>query len=273
MPEPLDVYRKWLGIRETARPLEHYQLLRVERFEDDVDRIRRHYRKMNAHVRKFATGDYAKQSQQLLNELAKAMLCLTDVRRKAEYDASLGRRDYAPGKRRSLEEILIFRKLVDQAQLEKARKYAEAVGLELRDALLQLKLLSPEVVMQSWAEAIGLPYVDLAELGIDQTVLDAVLDKVPPYVARQHSCVPVMIDDGQLLMASPNPLKPDVEDDLRVRTGMPVRSVLCTPADIHVMVEKYYSKEAASAPAADQPLGEADESEKPKGLLGRFFKK
>ena len=269
MTKELDVYRDWLQIKETARPLSHYQLLRVKQFEDDAGKVRQHYRKLNAHVRKFATGDFSRQSQQLLNELAKAMLCLTDAKRKTEYDASLGRRDSSPGKRRTLEEILIFRKLIDTAQLDKARKYAEAVGLEMRDALIQQKLVTAEIVMQAWAESIGLPYVDLCEVGVDESIVP----QVPTYTARQHSCVPVMIDDGQLLMAAPNPLKPDVEDDLRVRTGMPVRSVLCTPADIHTMVEKYYPKDAAAAEPSEAAPAEESKTEKSKGLLGRFFKK
>ena len=67
MAQELDVYRQWLGITETQRPLNYYQLLRLKTFEDDVAKIRAHYRKLNAHVRKFAAGDYAEASQDLLN--------------------------------------------------------------------------------------------------------------------------------------------------------------------------------------------------------------
>ena len=44
---------------------------------------------MHNHARKFATGDFSVASQNLRNELARAMLCLTDVKRKKEYDISL----------------------------------------------------------------------------------------------------------------------------------------------------------------------------------------
>ena len=91
MAQELDVYRDWLGIKETTRPLDNYQILRLKRFEDDTSKIRSHYQKMNEHVRKFALGEHAVRSQELLNELAKAMLCLTDQQRKREYDAALGR--------------------------------------------------------------------------------------------------------------------------------------------------------------------------------------
>ena len=119
MPQTLDVYRDWLGIKEANRPLNHYQLMRLKQFEDDQAKIREHYRKMNSHVRKYAAGDFGKQSQDLLNELSRAMLCLTDTRRKREYDASLGRKDAGEGRRRSLEEILLYSKVVDEAGLAK----------------------------------------------------------------------------------------------------------------------------------------------------------
>ena len=63
MAQTIDVYRDWLKIAEPARPLNHYQLLRLKKFEDDPAKVREHYRAMNAHVRKYASGEFAKQSQ------------------------------------------------------------------------------------------------------------------------------------------------------------------------------------------------------------------
>jgi hypothetical protein len=243
MAGKFDVYREWLGIHEPERPLTHYQLLRVPRFCDDVARIRENYRKMNAHVRKFGTGDYARQSQELLNELARAMLALTDATRKREYDAALGREETTEGRRRTLEEILLVRKVIDQAQLKKARAYAEAVGLETRDALVQQKMATAEVVMQAYAESQGLPYVELADVGVAEDLVP----KVPPALGRNNSCVPLMVDGGQVLMAAPHLLAPDVEDELRLRFAMPVRTVLCVGASINPLVEKYYPREAVAA--------------------------
>jgi len=250
MPPTLDIYREWLGIKETARPLNHYQILRLKTFEDDIGKIREHYRKMNSHVRKFAAGEFAKQSQDLLNELAKAMLCLTDARRKREFDATLGRKDEGDGQTRSLEEILLLRKVIDETQLEKARKFASSVGIELRDALVQQKMVRPELVMPAYAESIGLPYLDVQDLPIDVRLPRM----VPAVIARQHSCIPVLVDDKQLIMASPNPIDPAVEDQLRMRFGMSVRTVLCTAAGVHELIGKHYSKEALEAADAAGPM-------------------
>lgn len=238
MEKQLDVYRDWLGITETVRPLNHYQLLRLEMFEDTADKIRAHYRKMNEHVRKYATGEFSEQSQSLLNQLAKAMLCLTDTQRKREYDASLGRKVEVEGRRRTFEEILLANKVVDQAQLEKARSFADAVGLDIHQAVMQQKLATPEVVMMTYAESIGLPYLDLSDLGVDAQLAQM----IPPNLARQHSCVPVMADGQQLLMASPSPLIPDVEEELRLRMEMPVRTVLCTPAQINEAIAQFFPR-------------------------------
>ncbi|MDZ7617516.1 MAG: hypothetical protein U1E05_10955, partial [Patescibacteria group bacterium] len=241
MARQVDVYREWLSIKEPRRPLDYYQLLRVPRFCDDVARIRENYRKMNAHVRKFSAGDFAKQSQELLNELARAMLSLTDTTRKREYDAVLGRKQTADGRRGSIEEILLAGKVIDQAQLKKARDYADAVGLEIRDALVQQKMAAPAVIMQAYADSQGLSYVELA----DMEVAEDLIPKVPPAIGRTHSCVPLMVDEGKVLVATPHLLAPEVEDELRLRFAMPIRTVLCTAASINAVVDKYYPRDAA----------------------------
>ena len=220
--------------------------MRVKKFEDNATKIRSHYRKMNTHVRKYGAGEYGRQSQKLLNELAKAMLCLTDAKRKREYDASLGRTDFGSGKVRSFEEILLGNKLIDSEQLKKARNYANAVGLEVRDAVLQQKLAEPEEVMMAYAESQGLPFIDLEDVQIDERLVP----QIAPDTARSHSCIPFMIDGERLLMLSPNPILPDVEEELRLRFNKPVRTVLCTPKSINARIEKYYPPGAVQAETA-----------------------
>jgi type II secretion system (T2SS) protein E len=88
---------------------------------------------------------------------------------------------------------------------------------------------------------------------------------VPGTLARQHSCVPVLIDGNELLVASPNPLDPNVEEELRLRFNMPVRSVLCTPANVTDVITKFVPRDGsfvepapvAAAPAAAAKPGQA----------------
>lgn len=44
----IDVYKEWLGIPADVRPPDHYTLLRLVMFEDDAEKVRANYRKLNA---------------------------------------------------------------------------------------------------------------------------------------------------------------------------------------------------------------------------------
>ena len=263
MAKQLDVYRDWLQITETARPLNHYQLLRLPNFEDDPNKIRAHFHKMNSHVRKYlARADATEIVHALLDELTKAMLCLSDTRRKADYDASLGRTGRTDAKKRSLDEVLVGRKIISPEELAKAKNLANAIGVDLRDAVMQQKLAKPDAVMQAYADSLGLPFVELSMMSLDPELLP----KLPAVLARQHSCAPLLIDDEKVVVASPNPLRPEVEDELRLRIGLPVRGVLCTPGDIHEVINKHYPREAAAAQMGVTSMAEATakEAAKPK---------
>jgi hypothetical protein len=243
----VDVYKDWLGIPEGPRPPDHYQLLRLVPFEDAADKIRANYKKLNAHVRKYATGQFTDESQALLNELAKAMLCLTDVERKREYDESLGREfEEEAGGPRTMDVILLEQKHVSAAQAQEARNYAENSGLDLRDAFVQLKMVPPDVAAQALAQELGLPYVDLADMLPD----DDVLDQVPKTTIKQHSILPLFLDQGVLLVACVNQIDHELEDELRLRFNVAIRPVLAAPLAINQAIAKYYAPGARNERAA-----------------------
>ena len=104
MPETFDPYLKWLGIHEADRPPNHYRLLGLNLFESDPEVISNLADRQMAHVRTFATGRHSAVSQQLLNELASARVCLLNAKKKRAYDAELRARQppqqvNAPGAR------------------------------------------------------------------------------------------------------------------------------------------------------------------------------
>jgi len=119
--------------------------------------------------------------------------------------------------------------------------------------------------MQAFAESEGLPYLDLSDIEPDEELIP----KVPTPTARQHLCIPVMVDDNTLLMASPNPLSPDVEDDLRLRFDMPVRTVLCTPAAANARIAQFYTKESSTPVKAKKSVAaKHDDEDEDKGSDG-----
>lgn len=235
----IDVYKEWLGIPEGDRPPDHYQLLRLVQFEDDADKVRNNYKKLNGHVRKYAAGKHSVRSQELLNELAKAMLCLTDAERKREYDISEGREVEAEETtgRRALEVILTQKQLISPSQAEEARNHSQKTGLDMRDVVVQLKLVDQATATQAYAEELGLPFIDLTDLVPD----DNVLDQVPKKLVKQHSILPLFVDDDVLLIACTHPPDEHLEEELRLRLNHPVRAVLATPLNINQGIAKYYA--------------------------------
>ncbi len=236
----MDFYKEWLGIPEGPRPPDHYELLRVRRFEDDSDKIRGHYKKLNTHVRKYATGQYSIQSQDLLNELAKAMLCLTDPERKREYDESLGR-EFEPERdvfgRMPLLDVLVQHEDITRDQKSEVEEFADRRGLSIRDAVVQMKLVAPDIAARALARQLGFSFIDLE----DMIPEDDALDMVPRSLVKMHSFVPLFIDDDRLLIAAADEIEHELEDELRLRFGVPVRVVLATPRSINQAIAKYYA--------------------------------
>lgn len=236
----LNVYKEWLGIPEDQCPPDHYALLRLVQFEDDADKIRGNYRRLNAHVRKYATGQYGKESQDLLNEIARAMLCLTDPERKREYDESLGREFEEEEDilgRRPMKDTLIAQGVVTKDQMKEAEEFADARGLYLRDAVVQMKLVDMETATQAYAVELGVSYVDMSEILPD----DSVLDRVPRNLVKRNSFLPLFIDDDTLLIVSADQPAQELEDELRLRFNMPMKYSLATPLSINQAIAKYYA--------------------------------
>src|SRR4051812_17623992 len=98
MSEPFDPYRKWLGIPPKDQPPNHYRLLGIAHFEDDLDVIEGAATRQISHVRTFQSGKHSALSQKILNELTAAKLCLLQRDKKGLYDEQLRARLAAEGK-------------------------------------------------------------------------------------------------------------------------------------------------------------------------------
>ena len=150
--------------------------------------------------------------------------------------------------RRKLEIILLENKLISVEQLTQVTSYAHAVGIDLHEAVLQKKIASPEAVMMAYAESIGLPFICLADVSIDESVAL----QIDPMIARQYSFIPISIDQGHVLLATTKPVIPDVMEELRMTFDLPVRCVICTPTDLSAALAEHYPRGAVRIPRAEQ---------------------
>ncbi len=89
MTDSFDPYYTWLGIPPGEQPPNHYRLLGVREFEANTDVIANAADRQMTHVRTFQSGKNSKHSQHILNELAKAKICLLSPDKKQQYDDEL----------------------------------------------------------------------------------------------------------------------------------------------------------------------------------------
>ena len=81
-----DPLHQWLGIPPTDQPPNHYRLLSLQPFEDDPGVIEHAADRQMSHIRKFQQGEHQDLSQKLLNEIARARVCLLSPSHRAKYD-------------------------------------------------------------------------------------------------------------------------------------------------------------------------------------------
>lgn len=229
---------------EAKRQPTLYDLLKLQALEPDVAVVRKHFNKMVEQVRaKAAAEPNSARWPEMLREMTKAMLVLCDARRKNDYDQTIGGKTGRDVRLVSIDKLIKARKVLEPEALEKAQKLADTVNLDLHEAILNQKLAAPETIMPVYAESIGLPFVELSSLTFEESLIPT----VPAIMARQNTFVPVLQDDKEVIVATTKPLKPEIEDQLRLRFSAQVRQVICTKAAVDAAIAKYYPREAAVA--------------------------
>ncbi len=98
MSQEFDPYFTWLKIPPSEQPPNHYRLLNTARFESDPEIIESAVARLVTLLQNVSTGDKAEHAQKILNDVAKARLCLSDPQRKAEYDKQLAKKIFGSGK-------------------------------------------------------------------------------------------------------------------------------------------------------------------------------
>ncbi len=95
-PEVFDPYLHWLGIDPSAGPVHHYALLGLTLFEADPARIAAAADHRMTLIRQYQTGPRGAFTHKLLNELARAKICLLNPVSKPAYDQALHQLLYPP---------------------------------------------------------------------------------------------------------------------------------------------------------------------------------
>jgi hypothetical protein len=169
--------------------------------------------------------------------------------------------------RQPLLEVLVKQGRLSRDQKREVEDYCKRTGLAERDAVVQMKLATPEQAAQALSVQLGLSYVDLD----DMLPEDSILGLAPLPLVKKHSFLPLFIDDGRLLIACVDHPDHGLEEELQLRYGVPARAVIATPRSISQAITKYSSligvdegKAGAAAGAKAKPAGKSAPAKKQK---------
>ena len=88
---PYNFYHMMLGLPAEADTPDHYELLGLQRFEDDVERIRTAAIDRNRQLLSWQNSQFHLDANRLIGEVVAVRAVLLDPQRKAAYDRQLGR--------------------------------------------------------------------------------------------------------------------------------------------------------------------------------------
>jgi type IV pilus assembly protein PilB len=141
---------------------------------------------------------------------------------------------------KQLGDVLLDGGQVTAAELAGAVEEQRASGRGLGRVLVERGVLTEAQLVAAQAEQIGLRFVDLSEFVVEA---DAVA-RVPEAVCRRHSVLPVAVEDGRLVVAMADPANVFAVDDVRLMTGLEVRAVVGTRADVLAAIDRYHRGDA-----------------------------
>ena len=136
---------------------------------------------------------------------------------------------------KQLGDILLEGGHVTADQLASAVEEHRRLGRSLGRVLVDLGVLSEGQLVAALATQIGLKFVDLSDYPVDGSAVS----RVPDTVCRRHNALPIGYEDGKLVVAMADPANVFAVDDMRAMTGMEIKPVVATKADVLAAINRY----------------------------------
>ena len=132
--------------------------------------------------------------------------------------------------------LLVGEGLADGNLVSKIQQEAEAGGKQVLPELVNQKIISDDMVAHATAIIIGVPYVELKNISIDQDVLT----KIPGDASMRMMAVPLGEKDGMLNIAMVDVTNVQVTDYLSNLVNQPIRVWMSSERGIREVLEQYH---------------------------------
>lgn len=138
-----------------------------------------------------------------------------------------------------LGDILIKTNKIDIKQLEEAIKQQKIVKTKrLGEILIDMGYLKEEDILEVLEKQFNISSVDLGNYLINPKATAL----IPENIARRYDLIPIDIVDNELVVAMSDPLNIFAIDDIKLLTGLEVKTVISTKSVIQRALNKFYSK-------------------------------
>ncbi|HTM20703.1 MAG TPA: hypothetical protein VL172_09355 [Kofleriaceae bacterium] len=144
--------------------------------------------------------------------------------------------------RRKLGEILVQAGVLDDSSLRSALAEQRRWGGHLGRVLIDMNLVSEDVLVQALSHQLNFPVVNLEH----RNVAGDVLDLVPADMAEQYGIIPFQREGKFLDVAMIDPTNLGIIDELRIRAQLNVRPYLIGPKSAERAIGRFYNRGAAA---------------------------
>ena len=138
------------------------------------------------------------------------------------------------GDTRHLGALLLEEGLLTADQLEAAVDSQQESGLPLGQVLIEQGIVTEAQLVRALGEQIGVPFIDLGEVGVDP----AAVAVVPDYLIRRYTLLPVAFEDGRLVVAMADPANVLAVDDLRAVSGYEILPRVATRSELEEAIRR-----------------------------------
>ncbi len=135
-----------------------------------------------------------------------------------------------------LSDILRKKGLISEKDVDRIIKVQKDIGKDLQNIIIELDILKKDEMMIALADEIGVKYVNLDDINIDPVIV--VL--VPEEMARRHQLIAIDKDENKLTVAMANPLDVFAYDELKIRLGYNIETVLTYGEDINKALDEVF---------------------------------
>ena len=133
-------------------------------------------------------------------------------------------------------ELLVYEGLADANLVNSIKQEAEMNGSPILTELLNKKIISEDMVAHATALIIGVPYVELKNITIDQDILM----KIPAEASSRVLAVPLGEKDGMLNIAMVDVTNVQATDYLSNLINQPIRVWMSSEHGIREILEQYH---------------------------------